>query len=346
MVFAGRYSHLRGMKIITTTNWIFIGIYGALVIFTPDDREPLGQRCCRAGHGIGPGDFCHAGAGRSHRPESATVPFCEDHRALIVLSLPAVFGLYNGISNYFELQKQRRDAVAVENGSFYFPDVERQQIAAAVAVGDVEQLKTLLQKTPRQINQSGYQSTTLLDFAALTAVRSKNPQRILQCMELLLEHGATLQGPDSLHMPTQFLICETGSPALLEWFLAKGADPNERPHEGSPLLFKVMDLDVERLEKVQVLLDHGADPNAPAGSNEYTIRPFTSPLMYAAQRQSWAICQLLLERGADPAYRTPEGEELKTVLAKFEEPYTDRKSLPAEYQAFKTFLNTKAAKKS
>ncbi len=345
MVFAGRYSHLRGMKIITTTNWIFIGIYGALVIFTLMTVNRSGNDA--AGRGMESGLAIFATLVLAGLIVLNLLPYrFAKIIALIVLSLPAVFGLYNGISNYFELQKQRRDAVAVENGSFYFPDVERQQIAAAVAVGDVEQLKTLLQKTPRQINQSGYQSTTLLDFAALTAVRSKNPQRILQCMELLLEHGATLQGPDSLHMPTQFLICETGSPALLEWFLAKGADPNERPHEGSPLLFKVMDLDVERLEKVQVLLDHGADPNAPAGSNEYTIRPFTSPLMYAAQRQSWAICQLLLERGADPAYRTPEGEELKTVLAKFEEPYTDRKSLPAEYQAFKTFLNTKAAKKS
>ncbi|WP_171062760.1 ankyrin repeat domain-containing protein [Larkinella sp. C7] len=333
------------MKIITTTNWIFIGIYGALVIFTLMTVNRSGNDA--AGRGMESGLAIFATLVLAGLIVLNLLPYrFAKITTLIVLTLPAVFGLYNGISNYFELQKQRKDALAVENGSFYFPDVERQQIAAAVAVGDVEQVKMLLQKTPRQLNQSGYQSTTLLDFAAMTAVRSQNPQRILQCLELLMEHGATVQGPDSLHLPTQFLICETGSPALLEWFLAKGVDPNERPHDGSPLLFKVMDLDVERLEKVKVLLDHGADPNAPAGRNEYTIRPFTSPLMYAAQRQSWTICQLLLERGADPDYRTPEGEDLKTVLAKFEEPYTDRKSLPADYQAFKTFLNTKGAKKS
>jgi hypothetical protein len=345
MVFAGGYSHLRGMKIITTTNWIFIGIYGALVIFTLMTVNRSGSDA--AGRGMESGLAVFGTLVLAGIIVLNLLPYrFSKITALIVLSLPAIFGLFNGISNYFELQKQRRDAVAVENGSFYFPDVERQQIAAVVAVGDVEQLKTLLQKTPRQINQCGYQSTTLLDFAAMTAVKSQNPQRILQCMEVLMEHGATFQGPDSLHLPTHFQVCETGSPALLEWFLAKGVDPNERPHQGSPILFKVMDLDVERLEKVKVLLDHGADPNAPAGSHEYTIRPFTSPLMYAAQRQSWAICQLLLERGANPAYRTPEGEDLKTVLAKYEEPYEDRTSLPTDYQAFKTFLNAKQTKKS
>jgi hypothetical protein len=68
--------------------------------------------------------------------------------------------------------------------------------------------------------------------------------------------------------------------------------------------------------------------------------------MVAAQRQAWDLCRLLLERGANPDYHTPDGENLKTVLDKYEEPYTNRKDLPADYQEFKKFLDAKSAKKS
>ncbi|GAB3914771.1 hypothetical protein GCM10028803_60690 [Larkinella knui] len=333
------------MKIITITNWIFIGLYGLLVLYTLLGVNRPGNDA--AGRGMESGLAVFATLVLAGLIVLTILPYrFSKITALIVLALPAIFGLFNAISNYAELQKQNRAEAERENGSFYFPDVERQQIAAAIAAGDVEQLKTRLQKPLRQIDQCGYESMTLLDFAAITTAKSENPQRIMLCMELLMEHGATMQGPDSMHAPTPFQICEIGSAALLEWFLTKGADPNARPHDGSPLIFKVMDLDVERLEKVTVLLDHGADPNAPAGSHEYTIKPLTSPLMYAAQRQSWDICQLLLERGADPNYRTPQGDNLKTVLNNFEEPYADKESLPADYQAFKKFLNTKLTKKS
>ncbi|GAB3925880.1 ankyrin repeat domain-containing protein [Larkinella terrae] len=332
------------MKIVTISNWVLIGIYGLLVLYTLLGINRSGNDA--AGRGMESGLVFFAALLLAGLIVLNILPYrATKIIALVVLALPALVGLYIAFGNYFELQKQRRNAAASEDGSAYFQDAGRQQIAAAIAAGDVTQLKTLLAKPLPSINEPGFQSKTLLDFAALTATKSDNPQLIMQCLDVLLEHGATFQIADSAHIPTQFQVCEPGSAELLTWFLNKGVDPNMVPRDGSPIIFKVMDLDVERLEKVQTLLDHGANPNAPAGSHEYAIRPFTSPLMYAAQRQSWAICELLLERGADPNYRTPGGDDLKKVLDEFEKPYSGPETMPVVYLNFKKKLTTKSTPK-
>ncbi|RRB04428.1 ankyrin repeat domain-containing protein [Larkinella rosea] len=332
------------MKIISITNWVLIGIYGLLTLYTLLGIGRSGNDA--AGRGMESGLVFFAVLVLAGLIVLNIIPYkAAKITALIILGLPAIIGLSIAIGNYFELQKQRRNAAASEDGSAYFQDASRQQIAAVIAAGDVAQLKTLLEKPLPSLNETGSQSKTLLDFAAETATRSDKPQQIIQCMDVLLEHGATFQIADSAHVPTPFQVCETGSADLLAWFLNKGVDPNWVPRDGSPILFKVMDLDVERLEKVKVLLDHGANPNAPAGSHEYTIRPFTSPLMYTAQRQSWAIAELLLERGADPNYRTPAGDDLKKVLAEFEKPYEGPETMPVVYLNFKKKLEAKSGKK-
>lgn len=332
------------MKIISITNWVLIGIYGLLTLYTLLGIGRSGNDA--AGRGMESGLVFFAVLILAGLIVLNILPYrATKITALVILGLPALIGLYIAVGNYFELQKQRRNATENENGSAYFQDTNRQQIAAAIAAGDVAQLKTRLEKPLPSINETGSQSKTLLDFAALTATTSDKPQLIMQCMDVLLEHGATFQIADSAHVPTPFQVCEAGSAELLKWFLNKGVDPNKVPRDGSPILFKVMDLDVERLEKVQVLLDHGANPNAPAGSHEYTIRPFTSPLMYAAQRQSWEICKLLLDRGADPDYRTPAGDDLKKVLDEFEKPYEGPEMMPVVYLNFKKYLEAKSGKK-
>jgi hypothetical protein len=331
------------MKIINIINWVAIVLYGLFVIFFSSESKQGDA----AGRGMVSGFVVFATIVLGALIVLNILPYrFPKITALVILTLPLLFGIFGGFSNYLELRKQRQYAAEQKNGSAYFTDVDRQQIAAAIAVGDVAQLKTLLQRPQPLINECGEQSMTLLDFAAITASRSDNPQPVMQCMELLMEHGATIQGPDTLHAPTQFQIGGTGSPALLKWFLDKGADPNARPHQGSPVIFLMLTMGNENLEKVRILLDHGADPNGLAGSHEYAIRPLSSPLMVAAQRQAWDLCRLLLERGANPDYHTPDGENLKTVLDKYEEPYTNRKDLPADYQEFKKFLDAKSAKKS
>jgi ankyrin repeat protein len=107
---------------------------------------------------------------------------------------------------------------------------------------------------------------------------------------------------------------KTAPAALLEWFLKKGANPNARPHDGSSIIFEVMKYGEERREKVKLLLDYGADPNAIAASNGYNVGALYSPLLFAAHQELWDVCQLLLESGADAAYRVPEEAELIQIM--------------------------------
>jgi hypothetical protein len=38
--------------------------------------------------------------------------------------------------------------------------------------------------------------------------------------------------------------------------------------------------------------------------------------LYAASNERWDICRILIEKGADPAYQTPDGKSLRTYLNK------------------------------
>ncbi|GAB3914767.1 hypothetical protein GCM10028803_60680 [Larkinella knui] len=59
----------------------------------------------------------------------------------------------------------------------------------------------------------------------------------------------------------------------------------------------------------------------------------------------WDNCQLLLEHGADPGYRTPAGEDLKTGMDQLEQSYADMRKTPADYAVFKKRLRAKSGKK-
>ena len=355
------------MKIVTIANWVLISIYVLLVLYTLTTVNRSGNDA--AGRGMETA-FAFLGAFLLAALVVLTIlPYrFSKITALVILTMPVTLGLMNSVRHYFELQKQRKDAVDAENGSYYFPDTDRQQLAAAIAACDVNQLKTLLQKPQPLINEFGGESTTtLLSFAATKTFDTENPQPVMACIELLVEHGATIQGPDTLHSPIHFSTCQNGPAVLLEWFLKKGADPNAKPYDFSPILFEVMKYGRERPEKVKLLLDYGADPNAIAASNGYNVGALYSPLLFAAHQELWDVCQLLLEHGADPSYRVPEeeelirimkqtsyyagntesqGEDLQKIMDKHEKSYVEKGEIPAAYTAFKTFLKTKSTKKS
>ncbi len=127
--------------------------------------------------------------------------------------------------------------------------------------------------------------------------------------------------------------------ALLEWFLKKGVDPNLRPFkESNPILFEVMGYDRDRLAKVKCLLDYGADPNAQAAAAGYAVRSRYSPLMHAALEQLWEVCDVLVKRGANPDYRTPQGDDLKKIMALHEKLYADAGDTPTAFTDFKKTL--------
>jgi ankyrin repeat protein len=80
--------------------------------------------------------------------------------------------------------------------------------------------------------------------------------------------------------------------------------------------------DMDHLEYIRLLLDHGADPNARAKDNTLTRTIFTmqwfyeagcTPFIRAAQSSDTALMQLLLDYGADPFMTTDNGDSALTA---------------------------------
>jgi ankyrin repeat protein len=82
--------------------------------------------------------------------------------------------------------------------------------------------------------------------------------------------------------------------------------------------------DMDHLEFIKFLLDHGADPNARAKDNTLTRTIFTmqwfyengaTPFVRAAQSSDTELMQLLLDYGADPFIPTENGDTALTASA-------------------------------
>jgi ankyrin repeat protein len=171
------------------------------------------------------------------------------------------------------------------------------------------------------------------------------------CARWLLEAGADPQQsignrwpPASLQAPsdTERLSALYGAAGqnhdapLTQMLLQAGADPNDGESlyhslEGTPAsrectrlllqagarvdgcnaLFRVLDLD--DVQALRLLLDHGADPNESNGQGEWG-----RPLLWAIRRgRSTAHIQALLDAGADPATRTPQGLSAAALARRF-----------------------------
>src|SRR5258707_2432397 len=81
---------------------------------------------------------------------------------------------------------------------------------------------------------------------------------------------------------------------------------------------------MDHLEYIQMLLDHGADPDARAKDNTLTRTIFTmqwfyeagcTPFFRAAQSSDTDLMQLLLEYGADPFMTTDNADSALTAAA-------------------------------
>jgi ankyrin repeat protein len=132
----------------------------------------------------------------------------------------------------------------------------------------------------------------------------------LASAKLLVAAGANVNDADAWGVSATTLAAHSGFTDLVEFLLAKGADPNAAPAGFTALHEAIMRRDEQM---VAALLDHGADPNAPLktwtpsrrSSDDWNFEPIivgATPYWLAARFTEPNVMRLLVKHGADPAF--------------------------------------------
>jgi ankyrin repeat protein len=132
----------------------------------------------------------------------------------------------------------------------------------------------------------------------------------LESAKLMVAAGANVNDADAWGVSATTLAAHSGFTDVVEFLVAKGADPNAAPNGFTALHEAVMRRD-EKM--VAALLDHGADPNAPLkqftptrrSSDDFHFEPAlvgATPYLLAARVTSPAIMKMLFKHGADPLF--------------------------------------------
>ncbi|MGN7888223.1 ankyrin repeat domain-containing protein [Dyadobacter sp. 22481] len=306
------------MKTITLANWCLLGLYTAfligLLLFSrsgsTDDRLATAYIVLL---------FIPLGILAAIN----LLPFQFTRIAVLVLCVtPPVTALLmlitSPIIGKWKTATWARESAELADGSYYFKDDQRRKLAMSIVALDAEQLAEDMKQPIPTLNQTAHEQVTLLDFAAMQGLEA-DTARLIACLEVLLKNGAKIDNGDPAHTPTHFLV-RGYSPALLKWFLENGADANARTAgKGIPLLFDVVcgensePARLQKAERVRMLLEHGADPNAKIPkADELTLE--SSILLTAADLELWMICDMLIEAGADIHYQTPGGSTIASSV--------------------------------
>lgn len=173
----------------------------------------------------------------------------------------------------------------------YFPNQPALDLARAIRADDVAAIDQLFAKhSGLDSNQEGKQGVTFLFWAYA--------HHHIAAMKALVAHGADPNRP--LLLPnekggtdtTHLLNIATGGPKdeLLVALLDLGADPNVVDERKVPALQNAVY--INNYTRVKILLDHGADVDAPNSSG-------ATAAVVLSRLNSFEMLHYLLERGAD-----------------------------------------------
>ena len=168
-------------------------------------------------------------------------------------------------------------------------------LVLAAREGDLESTKLLL-AGGADINQTTEYGWTPL----LTATNNRH----YKLAEYLIEHGADVNKANKGNWTPLYLATDNRN--------IEGGD------------FPVPKPDMDHLDYIKFLLDHGADPNLRIKDNTLTRTIFTmqwfqeagaTPFIRAAQSSDLELLKLLLAKGADPMIKTDHGDTALTAAA-------------------------------
>lgn len=293
------------LKIVTILNWIVIAAIGFIVLteaFSPNR---------------GGGDAATRGLGQV--PIIVLVvllvlnllPFdWTKYVALVLVVVPVFLFIFWPAWTEMQRKKEEEERYKLEMAKPIFEDQQRDQIARVIRDGDPEKLKELLKMPVERLNEGG----DLLDYAIDWSAGANHRQaEKFECVRLLFEAGAALDSTIGTRVTAHMTAASTGDVKLLRFLLEKGADPNAYNNDlGYPILNEAISAIREPEATVRALLEFGADPNS-TGVFEHGEEP-VSMLWRAAKLERWGVCLVLLEKGADPEFKTSDGRTIRALV--------------------------------
>ena len=196
----------------------------------------------------------------------------------------------------------------------------------------------------------------------LTALVFAAREGDLESAKLLIGAGADVNQTTEYGWSPLLTATNNRHYALGEYLIEHGADVN-KANKGSwtPLYlatdnrnieggdYPVPKPDLDHLDYIKFLLEHGADPNARAKDNTLTRTIFTmqwfyedgcTPFVRASQSSDTELMQLLLDWGADPFIRTEFGDTALTAAGGigWVEGVTYERSAKENFEAVKTLV--------
>ncbi len=186
----------------------------------------------------------------------------------------------------------------------------------AAANARTENIEWLLAQEA-SLNQSTVSGFTPLFFA----IKSGRPEPVF----LLIEHGADIHATVQDGTTAVQLAMYQHQYAVAAYLVAQGANLKAYDRNGDQLLHAAVKARQPAL--VSTLLEHGADPNALTGESQvvwryevnFTAAPYItyakSPLLLAAEKGSADIMRILLNAGADPTFKSGDGNSVLHAAA-------------------------------
>ncbi len=181
---------------------------------------------------------------------------------------------------------------------------------------------------------SAASSITPMAKGGLTALDFAAREGDVDSAHWMLDAGADINQLDADNTHSLTIALMNKRYTFAEFLLERGANPNLADVRGRTPLYAAIDARDEdysampsrkeddalsSLEIIQVLLGHGADPNATLTKNlpgrsgmdsgDTALGPGTTPLMRAARAGDAEVMRMLLKKGADPKRQTGAGND-------------------------------------
>lgn len=322
-----RKTHI--LKTINLINWIIIAIYCVFALFVFLDRNRAGMDA--AGRGMAMGFLL---IGLVYLAVLVGLNFINVRWVKILVLLlggvPLLGFIVRTLSGYQTQNTIARQAKEYAN----FKDPHLNAMRWAIINSELIELEALLIMDRSQINQVGVTNReTILGIAVQNAFRRETPEADAM-VNLVLKYGAD---PNVSHPSNLAPLAQYGEYLKLPIFqalLKAGADPIAPNEQSIPLVYTIIERGRDNAyDKTKLLLKHGLNSNLPMGSDQPYQLNFT-PLISAALHKHWAICDLLIDEGADVNFQPagPDGRTFWFLLNEKGKEYQESGNVPADYQ--------------